>query len=244
MVQAATERTPALGVPQPCRQETLSLDPQLDVAPPGHALPSQTGKQPRSREAASQQSRAASAPPDPRDGPREGRQPGGSAGGPRGAARGSREATQGRAGGAVVGLLSPGHQTGFRGDAPSARASAGNTGFQGRSCHPGTQRPELPPSDKPGSIRATGGGDSRRTVRAQRAVGHGRGRAGGCAGRAPSPLGTPTAAGPASRPGRIRGMSPGPWSGPRMPPAASPREFEGQNRERIPQVLKSNTQKL
>lgn len=34
---------------------------------------------------------------------------------------------------------------------------------------------------------------------------------------------------------------PGPW-GP--PPNAPPREFKGQNRERIPQVLKSNTEKL
>lgn len=107
------------------------------------------------------------------------------------------------------------------------------TGFQGRSCNPGTQRPYLPPSDKQESTRVTGEGDTRRTAQAPayslRPVTGGRGHEAVLG--APSPLSTLTAAGPASWPGRIRGVSPSLWPGPRMPPAAPLREFEGQNKE-------------
>lgn len=44
--------------------------------------------------------------------------------------------------------------------------------------------------------------------------------------------------------GLIRNLFPSPWPGPRTPPNASPREFQGQKRERIPQILKSTTEKL
>lgn len=40
------------------------------------------------------------------------------------------------------------------------------------------------------------------------------------------------------------GFFPSPWPGPRTPPNAPPREFKGQKRERIPQILESNTEKL
>lgn len=96
LVQAPTEPTPVLRVPQACPQETLSLDPQLDVAPPGHTLlftDEETAQEPRSSESAE---RGPLPPRDPRGppprgptaGPQEGRQPSGGARGPRGAVRG------------------------------------------------------------------------------------------------------------------------------------------------------------
>lgn len=120
LVQAPTEPTPVLRVPQACPQETLSLDPQLDVAPPGHALlftDEEKTQEPRSSESAERGPLPPRAPP-------EDRLPGGPRLGPKRedslaevlAVPGvQREAQWG-------GLLSPGYQTGFRGDAPLSLA--------------------------------------------------------------------------------------------------------------------------
>lgn len=67
-----------------------------------------------------------------------------------------REVTQDRAGGAVGGLLSPGHQTGFRGDAPLGPGLGGGHRSKGGAVMQGPRGRNCPPDDLE-STRATGG---------------------------------------------------------------------------------------